>query len=171
MRAGKGVVLITTKSGKSAKEGVSINYSGSFTVDKVFNLPPLQNLYGQGYEGAEYEYKNSDFNGTYADWVYDVLGYSDLSSYMGADESWGPRLDIGLNIPQWDSPYANGVHQATPWVSHPDNIKSFFETGYSQSHNVSVVTKGDRATTRASLGFRDQKERFPIRTRNVFRRR
>ncbi|MFA5457624.1 MAG: TonB-dependent receptor plug domain-containing protein, partial [Synergistaceae bacterium] len=90
MRAGKGVVLITTKSGKSAKEGVSINYSGSFTVDKVFNLPPLQNLYGQGYEGAEYEYKNSDFNGTYADWVYDVLGYSDLSSYMGADESWGP---------------------------------------------------------------------------------
>ncbi len=161
MRAGKGVVLITTKSGKSAKEGVSINYSGSFTVDKVFNLPPLQNLYGQGYEGAEYEYKNSDFNGTYADWVYDVLGYSDLSSYMGADESWGPRLDIGLNIPQWDSPYANGVHQATPWVSHPDNIKSFFETGYSQSHNVSVVTKGDRATTRASLGFRDQKGTLP----------
>ena len=161
MRAGKGVVLITTKSGKSAKEGVSINYSGSFTVDKVFNLPPLQNLYGQGYEGAEYEYKNSGFNGTYADWVYDVLGYSDLSSYMGADESWGPRLDIGLNIPQWDSPYANGVHQATPWVSHPDNIKSFFETGYSQSHNVSVVTKGDRATTRASLGFRDQKGTLP----------
>ena len=161
MRAGKGVVLITTKSGKSAKEGVSINYSGSFTVDKVFNLPPLQNLYGQGYEGAEYEYKNSDFNGTYADWVYDVLGYSDLSSYMGADESWGPRLDIGLNIPQWDSPYANGVHQATPWVSHPDNIKSFFETGYSQSHNVSVVTKGDQATTRASLGFRDQKGTLP----------
>jgi len=161
MRAGKGVVLITTKSGKSAKEGVSINYSGSFTVDKVFNLPPLQNLNGQGYEGAEYEYKNSDFNGTYADWGYDVLGYSDLSSYMGADESWGPRLDIGLNIPQWDSPYANGVHQATPWVSHPDNIKSFFETGYSQSHNVSVVTKGDRATTRASLGFRDQKGTLP----------
>ena len=66
-----------------------------------------------------------------------------------------------MNIPQWDSPYANGVHQATPWISHPDNIKSFFQTGYSQSHNISVVTKGERATTRASLGFRDQKGTLP----------
>ncbi len=161
MRAGKGVVLITTKSGKSAKEGVSINYNGSFAVDRVFNMPPLQNLYGQGYEGAEYEYDRSGYNGSYADWVYDQLGYSDLANYMGADESWGPRLDIGLNIPQWDSPYANGVHQATPWVSHPDNVKSFLETGYSQSHNISVVTKGERATTRASLGLRDQKGTLP----------
>ncbi|MFA6817565.1 MAG: SusC/RagA family TonB-linked outer membrane protein [Bacteroidales bacterium] len=161
MRAGNGVVLITTKSGRSAKEGVSITYNGSFTADRVFNLPPLQNLYGQGYEGAEYEYKNSGYNGSYSDWVYNELGYNDLGNYFGADESWGPRLDIGLNIPQWDSPYANGVHQATPWISHPDNIKSFFQTGYSQSHNISVVTKGERATTRASLGFRDQKGTLP----------
>ena len=77
MRAGNGVVLITTKSGRSAKEGVSITYNGSFTADRVFNLPPLQNLYGQGYEGAEYEYKNSGYNGSYSDWVYNELGYND----------------------------------------------------------------------------------------------
>ncbi|MDD2329358.1 MAG: SusC/RagA family TonB-linked outer membrane protein [Bacteroidales bacterium] len=161
MRAGNGVILITTKSGKAAREGLSVTYNGSVTVDNVYNLPPLQNLYGQGYEGAEYEFNNSGYNGTYSDWVYNVLGYNDLSGYFGADESWGPRLDIGLNIPQWDSPYNNGVHQATPWISHPDNIKSFFQTGYSQSHNISVVTKTNRASTRASLGFRDQKGTLP----------
>jgi len=161
MRAGNGVVLITTKSGKAAREGLSITYNGSFTVDNVYNLPPLQNLYGQGYEGAEYEFNRSGYNGTYANWVYDELGYSDLASYFGADESWGPRLDIGLNIPQWDSPYLNDSHQATPWVSHPDNIKSFFNTGYSQSHNISVITRTKGATTRASLGFRDQKGTLP----------
>ncbi|HOO42957.1 MAG TPA: SusC/RagA family TonB-linked outer membrane protein, partial [Bacteroidales bacterium] len=161
MRAGNGVVLITTKSGKAALEGLSVTYNGSITMDNVYNLPPLQNLYGQGYEGAEYEFKNSGYNGTYSDWVYNELGYNDLAGYFGADESWGPRLDIGLNIPQWDSPYNNGVHQATPWISHPDNIKSFFKTGYSQSHNISVVTKTNRASTRASLGFRDQKGTLP----------
>jgi len=120
MRAGNGVVLITTKSGKAAREGLSVTYNGSVTVDNVYHLPPLQNLYGQGYEGA--------------------------------DESRGTRLDIGLNIPQWDSPYNDGVHQVTPWVSHPDNIKSFFKTRYSQSHNISVVTKTSRLLRVLLLG-------------------
>lgn len=170
MRAGNGVILITTKSGKSAREGVSVTYNGSFTVDNVYNIPPLQNLYGQGYEGAEYYFtqfkqrladKGTPYQGTYQDWVYNELGFTSLDNYFGADESWGPRLDIGLNIPQWDSPVVDGVHKATPWVSHPDNIKSFFQTGFSQSHNIAVVTRGTKATTRASLGFRDQKGTLP----------
>jgi TonB-dependent SusC/RagA subfamily outer membrane receptor len=82
MRAGNGVVLITTKSGKAAREGLSVTYNGSLTMDNVYNLPPLQNLYGQGYEGAEYEFDRSGYNGTYDDWVYNVLGYNDLSGYF-----------------------------------------------------------------------------------------
>lgn len=78
-----------------------------------------------------------------------------------ADESWGPRLDIGLMIPQYNSPVVDGVRQATPWVSHPDNIKDFFETGYSQSHMVSLTASNEKSSTRASLGFRDQKGTTP----------
>ena len=51
------------------------------------------------------------------------------------DESWGPQLDAGLMIPQFDSPQnEDGSYQATPWISRPDNIKNFFETGLNNHH-------------------------------------
>src|SRR5690606_8149495 len=115
MRAGNGVILITTKSGKGAKNGVSISYDGNFTIDQASNFPKLQNLYGQGYNGDEYHY---GLNG-------DGLSYQDYASqksftyvdgtgsgggiYDGFDESWGPRLDAGLKLAQFDSPIIDGV--------------------------------------------------------------
>lgn len=94
MRAGNGVILITTKSGKKDK-GVQISYDGSFTVDKIYNLPKLQNKYGQGYYGSEFDWKEGGYS--------DIMSYADFAvehgfSYydgMGngvndnADESWG----------------------------------------------------------------------------------
>lgn len=166
MRAGNGVILITTKSGKKDK-GVQISYDGSFTVDQIYNLPKLQNKYGQGYYGSEFDWKEGGYSDTmsYADFAvqhgfsyYDGMGNGVNDN---ADESWGPRLDIGLMIPQFNSPVVNGVRQATPWVSHPNNIKDFFETGYSQSHMISLTTSNERSSTRASLGYRDQKGTTP----------
>ena len=78
-----------------------------------------------------------------------------------ADESWGPRLDIGLNLPQYNSPVIDGVRQATPWVSCPDNIKNFFQTGYSMNHTVALSASTDKTSTRASLSFRDQSGTTP----------
>lgn len=167
MRAGNGVVLITTKSGKKDK-GVRVSYDGSFTVDKIYNLPKLQNKYGQGYYGSEFDWKESgakdagmsyeEFAKNYGFTYYDGHGNGVNDD---ADESWGPRLDIGLMIPQFNSPVVNGVRQATPWVSNPDNIKNFFDTGYSQNHVVSLTSAGEKSSTRASLGFRDQKGTTP----------
>lgn len=161
MRAGNGVILITTKSGKKSREGISISYDGSFSFDQVYNLPAMQNKYGQGYSGSEYDFAHSGFTGSYADWVAkNCFSFDGADSY--ADESWGPRLDIGLMIPQFDSPLnADGTHQATPWVSHPDNVKSFFQTGYTMSHNVSALIKTENSSTRASLGYRDQQGTIP----------
>lgn len=53
MLAGKGVILITTKSGKG-KEGVTVSYDGDITIDRISTLPKLQNSYGQGSNGSEY---------------------------------------------------------------------------------------------------------------------
>lgn len=166
MRAGNGVILITTKSGKKEK-GVQVSYDGSFTVDQIYNLPKLQNKYGQGYYGSEYDWKQSGYSESmsYADFAVN----HGFSYYDGggngvndnADESWGPRLDIGLMIPQYNSPVVNGVRQATPWVSQPNNIKDFFETGYSQNHIVSLMAATDKSSTRASIGFRDQRGTTP----------
>ena len=70
--------------------------------------------------------------------------------------SWGPRLDAGLKISQFDS---NGEY--VDWVSRPNNVKDFFQTGLTMNHVVSIQAKGEKATTRASLSYRDQKGTIP----------
>lgn len=166
MRAGNGVILITTKSGKKDK-GIQVSYDGSFTVDQIYNLPKLQNKYGQGYYGSEFDWKASGYSKTMS--YQDFAVQHGYSYYDGAgngvndnaDESWGPRLDIGLMIPQYNSPVVDGVRQATPWVSQPDNIKDFFNIGYSQNHVISLAATTEKSSTRVSLGFRDQKGTTP----------
>ncbi len=104
------------------------------------------------------------------------LGYGGGFSYVdgtgngtwdGMDESWGPRLDIGLNIPQFNSPYtvddATGdiTFKPTPWVSHPDNVKNFFTTGITYDNNVQISGGSDKATARLSLSNRNVKGAVP----------
>lgn len=163
MRAGNGVILITTKSGKSKEKGVEIRYDGNLTIDQMYNLPKMQNKYGQGYEGSEYDYamRQADgFTGSYQDFASEY-GFAYGGVNGGADESWGPRLDVGLILPQVSSPITNGVRQPTPWISHPNNIKDFVQTGYSMNHNISLTSQTDKATTRASLAYRDQTGTIP----------
>ncbi|GAA4777749.1 SusC/RagA family TonB-linked outer membrane protein [Olivibacter ginsenosidimutans] len=168
MRAGNGVILITTKSGKNANNGVSISYDGNFTLDRAYTYPKLQNLYGQGHDGDEYHYGLDGGSLSYQDYAaqnsfayVDGTGEDENSVNDGFDESWGPRLDIGLKLPQFDSPVIDGVRQATDWVSHPNNVKEFLRTGYSMNHNLSVLSRTDKSSTRASLSYRDQKGTVP----------
>src|SRR5690606_13322024 len=91
-RAANGAVIITTKKGnsKDGKIGVSINTG--ITVDNVLVLPDWQNEYGQG-NGGQFGFVDGKGAG----------------SADGVDESWGPRLDTGLMIPQFDSPRTDGI--------------------------------------------------------------
>ena len=162
MRAGNGVILITTKTGKKSA-GMEISYDGSITFDRVANIPKLQNSYGQGYDGDELHYQwYKDDGGTLS-----YQDYCEENSFTyvdgnwggvqdGNDESWGPRLDAGLQFVQFDS---NG--QKAPWVSHPDNVKSFFQTGITQNHMISLQSRGEKSTTRVSLSYRNQTGTIP----------
>jgi TonB-linked SusC/RagA family outer membrane protein len=163
MLAGSGVILITTKSGKG-KEGVTVSYDGNFTVDRISTLPKLQNQYGQGYGGDEYHWKADGGTLSYQDyaeqyafnWVDGSNGVNDFY-----DESWGPRLDAGLKLPQFDSPVVNGQRQSTDWISRPDNVKDFFQTGFSENHTVSVQSQSAKSNTRFSVSYRDQTGTVP----------
>jgi len=166
MRAGAGVIMITTKSGKRGENGVQISYDGNFSIDRAANLPKYQNLYGQGSRGDEYSFKTNGDGLSYQDYVLkNSFSYLDGTGNDGVndgiDESWGPRMDMGLLIPQFNSPVVNGVRQATPWNSHKNNVKEFFQTGFSQNHNISLLSKTDRSSTRASVSFRDQRGTVP----------
>lgn len=50
-RAGNGVVMITTKKG-SQREGLGISVNSNLTFDNPMETPEMQNMYGQGSNGA-----------------------------------------------------------------------------------------------------------------------
>lgn len=133
-RASNGVIIVTTKKGKSQKgKGIGVAYSNTTMFDTPLRLPDYQNSYGQGSTGA-----------------FSFVDGANGGTNDGVDESWGPKLDVGTMIPQWDSPVVNGVRQPTPWISHPNNIKDFFEVGRAMTNNVALDGGNENANFRIS---------------------
>ncbi len=167
-RANNGVILITTKSGKNTK-GIGVSVNSTVTFEDVLRLPDYQNMYGQGLGGV-FEFK--DGNGG---------GQAD-----GVDENWGPKLE-GQLLKQFDSPTANSFRGgdvgnlfktigpvnldqqlaargdiiATPYAAHPDNIRDFFETGITNTHNVAISGSNEKGDFRLSYTWLDQTGTVP----------
>ncbi|WP_308243444.1 SusC/RagA family TonB-linked outer membrane protein [uncultured Prevotella sp.] len=72
-RAGNGVILITTKSGRQTK-GLGITVTGTVSAESIFMKPDVQTTYGQGTQGV----------------------YNSTSGL-----SWGPRIE-GQEYVRWD---------------------------------------------------------------------
>jgi TonB-linked SusC/RagA family outer membrane protein len=167
MRAGNGVILITTKKG-SKNHGTTVSYDGQVSMSQVATVPYLQNSYGQGYLGDEYHF--NEYNSTPGNPQLSYQQYAEQYGFSynggigvndGYDTSWGPRLDAGLMLPQFDSPVVNGVYQATPWISRPNNTRDFFRTGVVMNHTVAVQSTSESSSTRASLSYRDEAGTVP----------
>ncbi len=74
-RAGNGVILITTKSGR-ANSGLGISVSGGISLQEIFIRPELQNSFSQGLNGA---YDNQEIN------------------------SWGVQANVGNKADVWNN--------------------------------------------------------------------
>ena len=108
-RAANGVIIITTKNGKSGDaRNFSITYDGSVQFRNVTNLPKFQNKYGQGWNGQQTFIENG---------------------------SWGPEMDGSTQVygPIWN--HQELIHEYSPLET---NIKDFFETGLSNTHSVAL---------------------------------
>lgn len=139
-RAAHGAIVITTKGGDKRQKGIGITLHSSTQVSFVATLPEFQNLFGQG-AGGRFSYVDGKGAG-----VNDRV-----------DESWGPRLDIGLLIPQFDSPLdADGNRVATPWVSHPNNVRDYFRMGISTNSGISVARGDDKYQFRVGYNYEKQ---------------
>jgi len=148
-RAANGVIVIETKNGTN-KKGLGISINSSITFDSAFRLSDFQNRYGQGNSGA-FEFVDGLGGG-----INDNITYS-----------WGPELDVGNLIPQFDSPvtlengliirggdtalYSGLPITATPFVSNPDNLKNFYETGVTTINNISISDGYDSGNYRLSF--------------------
>ncbi len=107
-RGSKGVILITTKSGKNAK-GSGVEWNSNFVVQSVIDNTDWQKTYGQGSDGLKPVSGSDAFE----------LGLS----------SWGPKLD-GTPVYQFD-----GVQR--PYSSVSGNMGRFYKDGYAATNTVS----------------------------------
>jgi TonB-linked SusC/RagA family outer membrane protein len=122
-RASNGVVLITTKKGKS-NQGIGVSVNSTASMEKVMLLPTYQNSYGQGTGGA---YNIGD-----------------------GGRSWGPKLDgRDMKVPvNTEYPPVNG--EIIKWEPYPDNVKDFYETGSTLSNNIAIAGGNDKGNFRVS---------------------
>lgn len=160
-RAANGAIVITTKKG-SARKGMDVNFNSYYFAQEVAWLPKFQNQFGQGLNGV---YEGSNFGASWS-----IYPDGDRDSY---DESWGPRLDNNTQEKQFDSPTTNGFRGsdvainnrgdviATPWVSHPNNIKDFFNTGSKFYNNLALSGGNEKGTYRLSLSSLNDKGVIP----------
>lgn len=148
-RAANGVIVIKTKDGNK-NEGFNISINSGVTIDNAFKLPEFQNEYGQGQSGV-FEFVDG-LGG----------GISDNITY-----SWGPRLDVGNLIAQFDSPvqlpdgssvrggdtslYNGQSITPTPFNSNPNNLKDFYKTGVTTINNIAISNGFDTGIYRLSF--------------------
>ena len=158
-RASNGVIVIYTKDG-SKKQGLGISINSSITFDSAFRLPEFQNEYGQGNSG-NFEYVDGLGGG-----INDNITYS-----------WGPRLDAGNLIAQFDSPvtladgtvvrggdtslYSGLPITPTLFQSNPDNLKDFYQTGVTAINNIAINDSFERGSYRLSITDLDSESIIP----------
>lgn len=146
-----GALLITTKRGKNETKGFKIELNSSTQFNNGFiAIPKVQNNYGGG-DNDKYAFGDGSGGGV-NDGDYDV---------------WGPRLNAGLLLPQYDgvndptksytttfkdgSTFTGHINP-TPWVSRGiNNLEGFLQTGLLTSNNISVSSASEKSNVRMSV--------------------
>ena len=128
-RASHGVILITTK--KADKDKVSLEYNGSFTIDKqLAKWDDIQQVYGMGYGGA----------------------YS-REATSGTNNSWGAKADDFL-VEYFD-------HEQRPFYMYPNNTSEFFRTGLTAQNTAILSVNSGKTGVRFSVTDMRNKDILP----------
>ena len=160
-RAANGVVLITTKAGsKNAKKGLEINYSTSYSTEKISTVPDYQDTYTQG--------SNQTYNGGFignwgavfpaeVDRVNAALGFNRYSKVIETGYAEGfvsnPLTGVAYGAARYKTVFpelldASGNPVPYALVPH-DIIGGFFKTGNVIENSVNISSTGDKTTLSA----------------------
>jgi len=143
-RAGNGVVLITTKSGKNA-EKMTIAVTSNTVFDIPYKFIELHNKFASG----TLPWRPGDLPGN--------LVIEEESSVMV-----GPALDKGYKAVQWNSPLdENGKPIPTELKAYPDNIKNFVQTGITSTNGISLSNRSEKLDYRFSYSNMTNKGIIP----------
>ncbi len=136
-RGGNGVILITTKTGKSRK-GLGVSVSSSYTIDQPYLFPETQNKYGQGAYGV---------------YPPDIMA---MKAVDGWSWSWGPAMD-GRTV-------TNHLNQETPFVPTGNPHEEYYNNGSSFTNTVAFTGGNAESNFRASITNQDSKGIVPKNT-------
>ncbi|WP_293905208.1 SusC/RagA family TonB-linked outer membrane protein [Sphingobacterium sp. UBA5670] len=143
-RAGNGVVLITTKTGKNA-EKMTIAVTSNTVFDIPYKFIDLHNKFASG----TMPWRPGDLPGN--------LVIEEESSVMV-----GPALDKGYKAVQWNSPLdENGKPIPTELKSYPNNIKNFVQTGITSTNGISLSNRSEKLDYRFSYSNMTNKGIIP----------
>jgi len=146
-RAGNGVVLITTKSGKEST-GLGVTVTSNTVIENPYKYLEKHTLFANG--RRPYSQDNRPNNRL------------DYYAVPGGDSYWvGPELDKGMMAYQWPFFDDSGNLVATPLESHPDNWKNFFQTGFTTTNGVSFTDATDKINYRLSYNNMQNKGVIP----------
>ena len=127
-RAANGAIIVTTKSGKGAPEGVTTSLGFASTITSPIHLLQFQDEYGQGAAGT----------------------YSPM-----ATTSWGPRFD-GSQVAHWsNNPNFPLFGQTYAYEAQPDNVKDFFSIGHELATNVGINMNSEKSNVFLGYTFTD----------------
>jgi len=146
-RGSNGVILITTKSGKSRK-GIGIKFNSDYSVGDALVLPDFQDEYGQGLDGGFTHFRGNDgkIYTAAAAKAGNIQGIPKMSA--GRDRftraSWGAKMEGQQYEDQWGN-----VLNLTP---QPNTFQNFFNQERQRINNLSVEGGNETINYRLSFG-------------------
>ncbi len=166
-RGSNGVILITTKKGKSGLN-ITVNAGLNYSIIDKSTFPKYQKTYGGGY--GPYYGPNEDSYFNLADINGD--GTPDLVAPLTEDASYGGKFDPNLLVYQWDAfdPSSPNYKKATPWVAAANDPTTFFERPVSNNQSIMLTNSYDKGTYKLGFNRDDQNGILPNSSiqKNVF---
>lgn len=154
-RAANGVILITTKKGKTSKtkQAIGVTVNSGITMENVAYLPKYQYLYGGGsiFEDPDPNVARDGFL------VQEINGKQYLLPDYATDESWGPKYDANIqylpawSIYNWEEAGKPATDlETTPWVAAANDVETFFKTSVGYTNNVALTGGNENNSFRLS---------------------
>ncbi len=131
-----GAIMITTKRGRSRKDGPSkteISYQTNYTMHSVLRLPEFQNTYGQGNVNDVVDDRRENFS-----WGL---------PFDGQNRAWGQEI--------------NGRQKVKPYSAQEDNVRNFFDLGRTWENNLSISGGSEKSGYFLSVNTMNNKGVIP----------
>jgi TonB-linked SusC/RagA family outer membrane protein len=169
LRAASGAIIISTKKGKAGTgRKINVTFSTSLTLDRVSQLPKLQNEYGQG-SGGQWSSGNRITWGPKLDTCTYDKTFTGAPGTPTSGWNYWPLYDVdgavvGKNAKNYDdtknqNPTGEAIHTYNPY--------DYFQTGVTTNNSVSMAGGSDISTFYFSFSDNQTKGVVP---NNWFRR-